>query len=198
MTKMYMSIDADIDKSLVHIFYTTIMRQMGFPMSFSTGRGSRKDLDKRWDSRCLFLGLAGYTSRWMLKCAEINMRRRIFASRKARPEDADPSTKLKLMSFPVSGLSRPPLLLTRVRHSSSPLRRPRLLGNWYALLAALLTSRASGGSCAHRGPEFLLRSNLSLVLRLCVLLQERIPVPFHAIRCYRRYDINMKLTVSEK
>lgn len=96
-----------------------------------------------------FLDLAGYTSRWMLKCAEINMRRTVFANRKACPEDADPPTKLKLMSFPVRGLSRPPLL-TRVRHSSSPLRRPRLLGNWYALLAALLTLRASEGSCAHR------------------------------------------------
>lgn len=89
----------------------------------------RKNSDERWDYRCLFLGLAGYTSRWMLKCAEINMRCTVFASRKARPEDADPPTKLKLMSFPVRGLSRPPVLLTRVRHSSSPLRRPRLLGN---------------------------------------------------------------------
>jgi len=125
-----MSIDVDIDMSLVHIFYTTIMRQMGFPLLHSQrGRGNRKALDKRWDSQCSFLGFAGYMSRWMLKCAEINMRRRVFASRKARPEDADPSTKLKLMSFPVSGLSQPPLLLTRVRHSSSPLRRPRLLGN---------------------------------------------------------------------
>lgn len=103
-------------------------------MLFHFHREQDEKVEKTWTWKdgildVCFLGLAGYTSRWMLKCAEINMRRTVFASRKARPEDADPPTKLKLMSFPVRGLSRPPLLLTRVRHSSSPLRRPRLLGN---------------------------------------------------------------------
>lgn len=61
------------------LFYTTITKRMK-SMHF----GMRKDLDERWDSRCLFLGLAGYMSRWMLKCAEINMRR-TASSRAVKP-----------------------------------------------------------------------------------------------------------------
>lgn len=122
-------------------------------MSLHSHREQDEEAEKTW-TRDGILGVCFSVSPDTRHAGCWNARKSIwgavFASRKARPEDADPPTKLKLMSFPVQGLSRPPLLLTRVRHSSSPLRRPRLLGNWYALLAALLTLRASGGSCAHR------------------------------------------------
>lgn len=74
-----------------------------------------------------------FVSRSRPDILDVEMRENQYKARKSERTDADPRAKLKLMSFPVrreGTLSRGCFFLrSRVRHSSSPLRRPRLLGN---------------------------------------------------------------------